>query len=142
MTDPASLLQRLRVLVGRLRRKLQDESSVDELSAPQASALARLLLMDEPSTASQLAGAERVKPQSMAKTLTSLHEQGLIRRAADPNDGRRQLITLTDEGRAAAQGARAARNERLTELIAQRFTESERQVIAEALTLLERVVDE
>ena len=142
MTDPASLQQRLRVLVGRLRRKLQDESSVDELSAPQASALARLLLMDEPSTASQLAGAERVKPQSMAKTLTSLHDQGLIRRAADPADGRRQLITLTDEGRAAARGARAARTERMTELITLLYTESERQVIAEALTLLERVVDE
>ncbi|MGI5501210.1 MarR family winged helix-turn-helix transcriptional regulator [Lentzea sp. CA-135723] len=142
MTEPAALNQRLRVLVGRLRRRLQDESSVQDLSAPQASALARLLLLDEPSTASQLAGAERVKPQSMAKTLVALHEQGLIRRAADPSDGRRQLITLTDDGRAAAQGARATRIEWLTDALSQRLSEPERQVIAEALTLLERVVEE
>ncbi|WP_439656282.1 MarR family winged helix-turn-helix transcriptional regulator [Lentzea sp. HUAS TT2] len=142
MTEPAAINQRLRVFVGRLRRKLQDESSVHDLSAPQASALARLLLLDEPSTASQLAGAERVKPQSMAKTLASLYEQALIERAADPADGRRQLITLTAEGRAAAQGARATRIEWLTEALTRQFTESERQVIAEALTLLERVVDE
>ncbi len=142
MTDPAALNQRLRVFVQRLRRKLQDESSVHDLSAPQASALARLLLLDEPSTASRLAGAERVKPQSMAKTLATLHEQGLIDRAADPDDGRRTLITLTEAGRAAAQGARAQRLEWLTEALTQRFTESERRVIEEAVTLLERVVDE
>ncbi|GLY54139.1 MarR family transcriptional regulator [Lentzea sp. NBRC 102530] len=142
MTEPVALNQRLRVLVGRLRRRLQDESSVDDLTAPQASALARLLLLGEPSTASQLAGAERVKPQSMAKTLTALHEQGLIQRAADPSDGRRQLITLTPDGRAAAQGARATRIEWLTDALTQALSESERQVIAEALTLLERVVEE
>ncbi|WP_394621131.1 MarR family winged helix-turn-helix transcriptional regulator [Lentzea sp. JNUCC 0626] len=142
MGEPAAINQRLRVLVGRLRRRLQDESSVDDLTAPQASALARLLLLDEPSTASQLAGAERVKPQSMAKTLTALHEQGLIQRAADPSDGRRQLITLTPDGRDAAQGARATRIEWLTDALTQRLSESERQVIAEALTLLERVVEE
>ncbi|HEX7307230.1 MarR family winged helix-turn-helix transcriptional regulator [Lentzea sp.] len=142
MTDPAVLNQRLRVFVQRLRRKLQDESSVHDLSAPQASALARLLLLDEPSTASRLAGAERVKPQSMAKTLGTLHEQGLIERAPDPDDGRRTLITLTEAGRAAARGARAQRIEWLTEALAQRFTEAERQVIEEAVTLLERVVDE
>ena len=78
----------------------------------------------------------------MAKTLASLYEQALIERAADPADGRRQLITLTAEGRAAAQGARATRIEWLTEALTRQFTESERQVIAEALTLLERVVDE
>jgi len=142
VTEPAVLNQRLRVFVQRLRRKLQDESSVHDLSAPQASALARLLLLGEPSTASQLAGAERVKPQSMAKTLATLHEQGLIARSADPDDGRRTLITLTEAGRAAAQGARAQRLEWLTEALAQRFTESERRVIEEAVTLLERLVDE
>ncbi|MFD5825025.1 MarR family winged helix-turn-helix transcriptional regulator [Lentzea sp. NPDC060358] len=142
MTDPAALNQRLRVFVQRLRRKLQDESSVHDLSAPQASALARLLLLDEPSTASRLAGAERVRPQSMAKTLAGLHDLGLIARSPDPEDGRRTLIALTDAGRAAARGARDQRLGWLTEALAQRFTEAERRVIDEAVALLERVVDE
>jgi DNA-binding MarR family transcriptional regulator len=139
--SPAGVAQRLRIFVSRLRRRLQDESSVGGLSAPQASALARLAL-NEPSSASQLAGAERVRPQSMAKTLAALHEQGLIRREADADDARRQLIFLTDEGRAYALGARASRQEWLTEAFERRLTEAERLVIAQALTLLERLVEE
>jgi DNA-binding MarR family transcriptional regulator len=137
----ADVAQRLRISVGRLRRRLQDASSVGDLSAPQASALARLAL-SEPSSASQLAGAERVRPQSMAKTLAALHEHGLIRREADADDARRQLIFLTDEGRAYAQGARASREEWLTEAFERRFTEAERLVIDRALTLLERMVEQ
>lgn len=141
LNSPEAVAQRLRIFVGRLRRRLQDASSVGDLSAPQASALARLAL-NEPSSASQLAGAERVRPQSMAKTLTALHEQGLIRREADADDARRQLLFLTDEGRAYAQGARASREEWLVEAVGQRFTEAERLVIDQALTLLERVVEQ
>lgn len=140
-SSPAAVAQRLRILVGRLRRRVQDASSVNGLSAPQASALARLVV-NEPSSASQLAGAERVRPQSMAKTLAALHDQGLIRREADAGDARRMLIFLTDEGRSAAHGARASREEWLTEAFARRFTVAERQLIDQALTLLERVVEE
>jgi DNA-binding MarR family transcriptional regulator len=140
LISSALLTQRLRILVPRLRRRMQDASSVGELSAPQASALARLASA-EPSSASQLAGAERVRPQSMAKTLAVLHARGLILRKPDADDARRQLIYLTDEGRASAQGARARREEWLTEAFTARFTEPERRVIDQALTLLERVVE-
>jgi DNA-binding MarR family transcriptional regulator len=139
--DSATVIaQRLRVFIPRLRRRVQDASAVGELSAPQASALARLAL-NEPSSASQLAGAERVRPQSMAKTLTVLQEQGLIRREADVTDARRQLIFLTDAGRAHAQSARSNRREWLAEAFQERFSEDERQVIDQALTLLERVLE-
>lgn len=140
-SSPTALAQRLRIYVGRLRRRMQDASAVNGLSAPQASALARLVL-NEPSSASELAGAERVRPQSMAKTLAVLHERGLIRREADADDARRQLLFLTDEGRAHALGARATREEWLADAFAERFTAAERQVIDRALTLLERVVEE
>ncbi|TQS43149.1 MarR family winged helix-turn-helix transcriptional regulator [Cryptosporangium phraense] len=139
--EAAATAQRLRIVFGRLRRRLQDASAVSGLSAPQASALARLAL-NEPASASQLAGAERVRPQSMAKTIAALHDLGLIRREADPDDGRQKWIYLTDEGRAAAQGARSHREEWLTDAIAQRFTDDERHLIDQALTLLERVVDQ
>jgi DNA-binding MarR family transcriptional regulator len=138
--SPAAIAHRLRVFVGRLRRRVQDASSIGDLTAPQASALARLVL-GEPSSASQLAGAERVRPQSMAKTLTVLHERGLIRREPDPDDARRQLLFLTDAGRACAQGARANREEWLADAFEQRFSPAERTLIDQALTLLERVVE-
>jgi DNA-binding MarR family transcriptional regulator len=132
--------QRLRIVFGRLRRRLQEASSVSDLSAPQASALARLA-RNEPASASELAGAERVRPQSMAKTLVALHERGLIRREADADDGRRQLLWLTGEGRAHADGARASRHEWLTDAIEQRCTPAERQVLDQALDLIERLVE-
>jgi DNA-binding MarR family transcriptional regulator len=139
--SPAAIAHRLRVFVGRLRRRVQDASSVGDLTAPQASALARLVL-GEPSSASQLAGAERVRPQSMAKTLVVLHERGLIRREPDPDDARRQLLFLTEAGRACAQGARASREEWLADAFEQRYSPAERALIDRALTLLERVVEE
>lgn len=132
--------QALRVFIGRLRRQMQDASSVGELTSAQASALARLAI-NEPSSTSGLAGAERVRPQSMAATVAVLEKQGLIRREDDPADGRRQLIFLTPAGRAYGQGARASRDEWLTRTLTERLTEAELAVVNEAMTLLIRVVE-
>ena len=131
----------LRVFVGRLRRQMQEASAIGELSSAQASALARIVAIEGPSSTSALAGAERVRPQSMAETVAVLEGRGLVRREPDPTDGRRQLIFLTEEGRAYGQGVRASRREWLAQALAQRLTESELGVVSEALTLLERVVE-
>ncbi|MGW4527674.1 MarR family winged helix-turn-helix transcriptional regulator [Amycolatopsis sp. NPDC004378] len=142
-TVPASAVaaaQTLRVLVGRLRRKMMDATQVGDLTSAQASALARLAKL-EPTTASVLAGAERVRPQSMAATVAALEKLGLVRREDDPADGRRQLIHFTPEGRAYGQGARASREEWLSRTLAQRLTEDELAVVNEALALLGRVVE-
>ncbi|WP_329046384.1 MarR family transcriptional regulator [Amycolatopsis sp. NBC_01488] len=142
-TVPASAVaaaQTLRVLVGRLRRKMMDATAVGDLTSAQASALARLAI-NEPATASVLAGAERVRPQSMAATVAALEKLGLIRREDDPADGRRQLLFLTPEGRAYGHGARASRHEWLARTLAQRLTEDELAVVNEALALLGRVVE-
>ena len=130
----------VRVFVGRLRRRMQDASAVGELTSAQASALARLA-MNEPSSTSVLAGAERVRPQSMAATVAALEKQGLVRREDDPADGRRQLIFLTPAGQAYAKGARASREEWLARTLAQRLTEAELAVVNEAIVLLERIVE-
>jgi DNA-binding MarR family transcriptional regulator len=132
--------QALRVFLGRLRRQLHDASAVGELTSAQASALARLAA-NEPTSTSALAGAERVRPQSMAATVAVLAKQGLVRREDDPGDGRRQLIFLTAAGSEYAQGARASREEWLTRTLAERLTEAELAVVNEALVLLERIVE-
>jgi len=131
----------LRVFVGRLRRQMQDASAVGELTSGQASALARIAATEDALSTSALAAAERVRPQSMAETVAILEKQGLIRRKPDPSDGRRQLIFLTPEGRAYAQGARASRHEWLAQALAHHLSESELAVVNEALTLLDRIVE-
>ncbi len=138
--DPSStqIATQLRVVVGRLRRRLREYAGPTGLTPSQASALTRLA-KGEAATASALAELEGVRPQSMASTLAALEADGLIRRAPDPQDGRRQLLTPTSAGREIFAGARAAREEWLAHAIADRYTADERRRLAEALALLDRL---
>ena len=77
----------------------------------------------------------------MATILAALDGHGLIERRPDPEDGRRQLITLSAAGRERAAGDRAARVEWLARRLQQDFTERERQTLIEAAALLERLVE-
>jgi DNA-binding MarR family transcriptional regulator len=94
---------------------------------------------DGPASASELAAAERVRPQSMATTLAALHRYRMIRRDPDPEDGRRQLVTLSTEGFERVQGDRQAREEWLARALQDRYTEAERRTVIDALALLDRL---
>ncbi len=130
----------LRAVFSRLRRKLSEVATADDLTPSQTAVLIRLA-KNGPASTSQLAGAERVRPQSMATTLSGLDRHGLIGRKPDPDDGRRQLITLTPRGSRHAQSDRKVRDEWLVQAMQHRYTERERQVINEALSLLQRLTD-
>ena len=129
----------LRVMFSRLRRKLTELATEDDLTPSQTAVLIRIA--NGPASTSELAGAERVRPQSMATTLAGLDRHGLITRKPDPDDGRRQLITLTPQGRKRAESGRKVREEWLIRAMQDNYTERERQVINEALSLLERITD-
>ncbi|ORW91245.1 MarR family transcriptional regulator [Mycobacterium sp. IEC1808] len=130
----------LRVLFSRLRRRLRS-LGVDEDLTPSQTAVLTRLWKEGASSASALAGAEGVRPQSMATIVAALEQRGLIQRTPDPEDGRRQVISLTAAGRRRAESDRRVREEWLARAIQERYSERERRVILDALSLLERLTD-
>jgi DNA-binding MarR family transcriptional regulator len=128
----------VRVVFGRLRRRLREIAGAHDLTPSQVSVLSRLD-KDGPASASELAAAERIRPQSMAATLAVLAQHGLIRRDADPGDGRRQLVSLTAAGTERIEGDRQAREEWLARTLQERYTDAERRTVLEGLALLDRL---
>ena len=141
ISEPAAAAARdLRVMFSRLRRQLKEVSTGAGLTPSQTAVLTRLW-KEGASSASALAAAERVRPQSMATILTALDQHGLIRRAPDPDDGRRQVVSLSAAGRRRAESDRQVREEWLARAIQERYSERERRVINDALALLQRLND-
>ncbi|AGL18347.1 MarR family winged helix-turn-helix transcriptional regulator [Actinoplanes sp. N902-109] len=137
-SSAAQAARDVRVVVGRLRRRLRDVADIGDLTPSQTSVLSRLS-KEGPASASDLAAAEHVRPQSIAATLAVLEERQLIERRPDPRDGRRQLIDLTAPGHELIDGSRQARQEWLARALDERCTEAERQTIIAAMALLERL---
>ncbi len=136
----AAAARDLRVVFSRLRRRLRDLAIGDDLTPSQTAVLTRLW-KEGASSGSALAGAERVRPQSMATIVAALDQRGLIERTPDPEDGRRQVVSLTEAGRQRAESDRQVREEWLTRAMQERYSEPERRVILDALSLLERLTD-
>ena len=136
----AAAARELRVVVSRLRRQLRGLAIDGDLTLSQTAVLTRLW-KEGASSASALAGAERVRPQSMATIVAALEQRRLIERTPDPEDGRRQVISLTKAGRQRAESDRQVREEWLARAIHERYSESERHTILAALTLLERLTE-
>ncbi len=128
----------LRILIGRLRRRLREEAHLGDVSMSQASVLSRLE-RDGPATASSLARAEGMRPQSMAATVQALTDAQMVTGAPDPLDGRQTILSLTDSCRAWIAASRAAREDWLARTIETRYTPAEVGELDKAVALLQRL---
>jgi len=137
----AALATELRATLGKLKRRLREQAGVGELTPSQVSVLLRLE-KDGAATASSLARAEGMRPQSMASVVAALGTAGLVSGAPDPKDGRQTLLSLTDACRKWVEEGRAARQDWLTRALAARLSHEELGEVAKAVALLRRLVDE
>lgn len=135
--DAALLASELRVVLGQLVRRLRAEN---RLSLTHGSILGRLD-REGPRSVSDLAAADRVRPQSMAQAVGELEAAGLVTRRPDPDDGRRALVELTAEGLAVLHADRRQREGWLAEAIAQGFSAREQEILDEAVAMLRRLAD-
>jgi DNA-binding MarR family transcriptional regulator len=133
----ADLAHDLRETVGRILRRLRAEPG------PPIGQLAVLSRLDRdgPASISDLAAADRMRPQSMAQTVRDLEDAGLISRRPDPADGRRQLVELTDAGLETLLATRARREDWLTQALDRELDADQRDLLRRAVALLNRVAD-
>ncbi|MEE4545036.1 MarR family transcriptional regulator [Streptomyces sp. V4-01] len=131
----SALLAGLSVLLRRVRQVPVDGG----LTMPERTALSHLD-RSGPTTSSALARDVQITAQAMGATLGALRERGLIERRADPDDGRRVVLTVTGAGRQALEDKRNARTELLARaLTGGAFTPAELARLADAAALLERL---
>ncbi|MEN6372189.1 MAG: MarR family transcriptional regulator [Armatimonadota bacterium] len=140
--DKNEIAIRLVLAVKRLKSRLREESHADStgLSISQLCILHRLN-RNGPATAASLATAEHVSQQAIAQILTILKSAGLVQADADPNDGRKTLISITDAGLRLRESMIASRNAWLVRAIDSTIDAEELGSLDKAIELLERLAD-
>ncbi|AEG43167.1 DNA-binding MarR family transcriptional regulator [Isoptericola variabilis J7] len=135
-TDPyAALEHELRIII---RRAQSAAAQLAKRIHPELEASAYPLLahisMHPGTRGSDLAAHFGIGRATVSRQLSRLVALGLVRREVDPEDTRGQRITLTEDGAARFERARAARVENLHEILA----EWEREDITQLASLMHR----
>jgi DNA-binding MarR family transcriptional regulator len=135
--DPALLASELRDVLGQLVRRLRAQH---RFPLAQGTVLGRLDRQGAMGV-SDLAAAERVRPQSMAQTVADLEATGMVTRRPDPGDGRRALVELTTDGRTALEADRRDREGWMARIIAEDLEAEDRAALRRSVELLRRLAD-
>jgi len=135
------LAAQLRTTVGSLKRKLRQQGGRHDLTSSQIAVVLRLE-KDGPATVSSLARAEGMRPQSMSAVIAALEEMGFVAGAADPNDGRKTLMSLTKACRKSIEDGRAARQDWLAQAIQRKLSPQEQKKVCSVLQLLARLAED
>ena len=77
----------------------------------------------------------------MGATLGALEGRGLVARTPDPQDGRRALVSITDEGLALLRNRRGVRNDQMAQALSTGFTPKELRRLRNAAPLIERLAE-
>jgi DNA-binding MarR family transcriptional regulator len=137
----SALARDLRALLGKIKRRLREQTEAGDLTPSQISVVLRLE-KDGSAIASDLARAEGMRPQSIVPVIAALENARLVCGVPDPTDGRQTILSLTQACRTLLQQGRAARQDWLTRTLQTRLSEKEQGKLAEAVELLKRLVDD
>lgn len=132
---PAATELRLGAL--RFSRRLRAERSHSELGDPAYAVLASLANAG-PLSIGALAQRDRVSAPSMNRTVNCLVDDGFVNRSADPEDGRRVTISLTEVGAEVVAATRLRRDAWLAEQLST-LSDDDREILHRAAALMEEV---
>ncbi|GAA3226326.1 MarR family winged helix-turn-helix transcriptional regulator [Actinocorallia longicatena] len=131
---PATVAFRLGTLGSRVAERYAERLRPFGLKPKHAGLLA--VLSRGPAASQQdLAGELRVAPSLVVSLADELERLGAVERVRDPHDRRRQVLTLTDGGRALLASCTTAAAHLDAELLAP-LTPDQRRALDEALALL------
>src|SRR5438309_551161 len=131
--DVSALAGDVRLLTGRLARRMRQEAA-GGLTPSELSALSTIEELG-PIQLGDLARVESVAAPTMTRAAARLEDRGLVRRQADPADGRAVLVETTAAGRRALRDVRTARAAFLAKRL-EGLDPQDRQVVAQAVRLL------
>jgi DNA-binding MarR family transcriptional regulator len=136
-TDSPLVASELRDVLAQLLRRLRTQNGLPLMHGTVLGRLDRC----GPKGVSDLAAAERVRPQSMAQTVGELEADELVARRPDPEDKRRALVELTEKGREVLNADRRRRDGWLARALEEDFSPDEQVVLNNAVELLRRLAE-
>jgi len=131
---------RLRGAVSALMRRLRSEAAPDGPGTAKLSVLGQLYRLG-PLTPTQLAGHERVKPQTLTRLLSELEAAGCLTRRPHEADGRQTLLELSPAGAELLMAEVRRRESSLAEALQTQLTAAERAQLLAACELLDRLAE-
>jgi DNA-binding MarR family transcriptional regulator len=132
----------LRTALSKMMRKLRKHmNAVDSLSIAEIDTLSFLYNSNEPLSPSELAELNKIKGQSMSEVLTRLKGINMINKSQSLADKRKFDISLTAHGKQIVEQTRNEREEWLSASIKQHLSEKEKEVLKEAVALIQRLSD-
>lgn len=137
-TDPARLADRLRLSVGRLARRLRQQS-LGGLTPSQRSVLSTLS-RHGPVPMSRLAELESISRPAATRITDRLEEKSLVVRRRHPDDRRSAVAEITPEGLSLLEKGRRERTAFLARRLA-KLSREDRRKLAEAIEVLDSLVE-
>jgi DNA-binding MarR family transcriptional regulator len=144
MSQPTGEIEDASVIrrgINRLDRRLRSEGPQDGLALGKLGILGHLVRASRAMTPSELATADRLKPQSVTRVLADLERDGLVARQRDGTDGRQFRIAITDGGLAALRGDMRRRDAWLARAMTRELSPTEQGVLRLAGELMDRLAD-
>jgi DNA-binding MarR family transcriptional regulator len=133
---------RLRAAVGKLSRRLRTTSAGAAAGlTPTRTSVLFTIERFGPIRLSDLAIEEGINPTMLSRVVADFSQAGLVKRVADPEDGRAALVKVTADGRRLCDRMRRARTDALNVEI-DTLSAHERRLLDQALPVLEKLAEQ
>src|ERR1700756_2205287 len=134
--------QRLRIVVGKLSRRLRATDSGREAGLTPARVSALLNIdRSRPTRLADLAVAEGLNPTMLSRVIADFVDAGLVERRCDPDDRRSAWVSTTGGAHHLAEQMRRERTAAVEAAMAA-LTEDQRRAIEQAVPALEALAEQ